>query len=1186
MAGYGGTMKPLPPLPPMDTVHEEDFEPVSCTFTTDSNVLIESDEDNLLNAVPLSERCERKNISCIDARSIVHPGSFNYSNSPVLHVSPGTWFRGDFSSETPSSPAPSRLTHYRGGNRSSFSGFSRRVSQNVSPLTQGSTRLVTKPRESRSSSKSSPSSHGTAVAAFRAVEGVGASCKGTLTSSTGFLKSVDQKLRALRQHRKAGSEVGTDKADKRVKNLPVLDKENTKKLSKFWNLTERSEVIALPEGRGRIRKHTISLPTNYLRQLSGCTHYESSAVLQDSSHIPIKLRGNSLFDLITRVSMNSADPAGIMSGPFEGLKKEKQRDDAQAMYKVVVRNAERSNVPVPPYEFLEFAGKGGSGRVYKCRHMTTGVLVAVKIINVDDIDYEGHAVDKDEVIKNFRLEVVALQQLKDSKAKNVNVIHDAFDLHDQLWMVSDWCTGGSIRTLMRANTPVSKGLEERYIIPVARELAIAVKSVHDIGIIHRDIKCTNVYINEEGNIQLGDYGVNAEIDFATSKRNTIIGTPHYMPPDVWNSQNREGGGGYGKEVDIWAYGCTVYEMATGLMPYNTTDTFQLHQVNNIAPALNNHEHSQALCDFVAFCLQLDPQNRPSAETVLDHPYIANTMEQYPTSSLREVIDRFSLWEYRGGQRQSLWASGGAAAPKEFDDEPDVDDANGWDFNTSESYNMEFGQRLSQMIASHDFAFDNVPSAGLPPLNTDVPSSRMQALEEHFREMSAARGERLLDRVFNPGSIPYELHTPLDESQPDASDLRLRPATGGTSIRESFVEIDLDSATVGNYEVPAFDFSDAPTLRARVGRRQSVDVDDEEENSFTYNDQENEKRATIDWTFPTKAVNPADVPAGSLATTVPEKRATMAWTFQTAEPAEPDEPDMRMDFPVTTSDDDPPGFRPTLKHTVTEPVGQFGDNIHLTGQVMPRASSPRRDSTASMIDLDLASPEAVPRPSTALSMLSSTDTDRTSGNPFDLDDDMEHNGVDRNRYSYHKQWQSEGGQMKRLSHKSMQMHSRGNSLNDTDSDTFDSGLSRNSSTVNLPRTHPNVRKPSIDTNQWPSFGPDSSLDDEPHDSYMMERSVTMPSRRSSRIRSHAHAQNGQPEIEFPLPEPPHPQAMLEDADPGLVAAELNRMLAELDFAFRATSRALHRNTGMEQFDDGGGLLSGFDRGDMSTDEDGY
>lgn len=114
-------------------------------------------------------------------------------------------------------------------------------------------------------------------------------------------------------------------------------------------------------------------------------------------------------------------------------------------------------------------------------------MVAVKIVEVDSPDYEAKREAKDDTIRDFVKEITVLQQLKDSKAQNVNIIYEAFSFASQLWIVSEYCPGGSVHTLMKA-TP-KQGLEEDFIVPIARELAIALKYVHDAGIIHRDIKC-------------------------------------------------------------------------------------------------------------------------------------------------------------------------------------------------------------------------------------------------------------------------------------------------------------------------------------------------------------------------------------------------------------------------------------------------------------------------------------------------------------------------------------------------------------------------------------------------------------------------------------------------------------------------------------------------------------------------
>jgi serine/threonine protein kinase len=334
----------------------------------------------------------------------------------------------------------------------------------------------------------------------------------------------------------------------------------------------------------------------------------------------------------------------------------KRKRDADEMYQSVVRNCQRAGTAVPPYEFLELIGKGAFGRVYKAKTQS-GELVAIKITNIDEEDFRASPDRMDETIQDFRKEVSILRQLKDSKTKNVNVIHDAFDLHSQLWIVADYCTGGSVRTLMRAYHQEKLGLEEKYIIPIARELIVALKGMHDIGIIHRDVKCANVYVTEDGEIQLGDFGIVGVLDDGiSSKRKTIVGTPHWMPKEIVDAMTgvTTEEKPYGTEIDIWSYGCTVYEMAAGHPPYHDVGLgANLARKLERAPRLEGDKFSRELKDLVAFCLNPDQEARPTAEAILQHPFIANTSKRYPTSNLVKLIENFKVWEYGGGSRSSL-----------------------------------------------------------------------------------------------------------------------------------------------------------------------------------------------------------------------------------------------------------------------------------------------------------------------------------------------------------------------------------------------------------------------------------------------------------------------------------------------------------------------------------------------------
>ncbi|KAF2836388.1 kinase-like protein, partial [Patellaria atrata CBS 101060] len=357
----------------------------------------------------------------------------------------------------------------------------------------------------------------------------------------------------------------------------------------------------------------------------------------------------------------------------------------------VEEKATRTGSDPPPYEFLELIGKGSFGRVYKAKDRNTQNIVAVKVVEIDDQDYRERPHTKDENIKSFFKEINVLQQLKESKAKNINIIYDAFSVHSYLWLVSEYCPGGSVHTLMK---PCTKGigLEERFIIPIARELAIALKTVHEAGVLHRDVKCANILVTEDGRVQLCDFGVAAVLESNAAKRTTVLGTPHWSPPEMVSAMKNQGEKAlpYGAEFDCWAFGCTVYELATGLPPNSNLDIFRLPiTLRRAPPRLQGDQYSPGLRDFVAFCLELRPEDRPTAAEILAHPYITNTSEHYPTDSLTELIERYAKWEQEGGHRASLFNPFGAQAPVTGQDAqlPWTEDDE-WNFSYTEQFARE------------------------------------------------------------------------------------------------------------------------------------------------------------------------------------------------------------------------------------------------------------------------------------------------------------------------------------------------------------------------------------------------------------------------------------------------------------------------------------------------------------------
>ncbi|KAL7132678.1 hypothetical protein ABFS83_12G090600 [Erythranthe nasuta] len=259
--------------------------------------------------------------------------------------------------------------------------------------------------------------------------------------------------------------------------------------------------------------------------------------------------------------------------------------------------------PLTKYELLHELGKGSYGSVYKARDIRTSELVAIKVISLSEGE-EGY--------EEIRGEIEMLQQ-----CSHPNVVRylGSYQGEEYLWIVMEYCGGGSVADLMNVT---DEALEEHQIAYICREALKGLSYLHSIFKVHRDIKGGNVLLTEQGEVKLGDFGVAAQLTRTMSKRNTFIGTPHWMAPEVIQESRYDG------KVDVWALGVSAIEMAEGLPPRATVHPMRVLFMINIEPApmLEDKEKWSLLFhDFVAKCLTKDPRLRPTAAEMLKHKFI-------------------------------------------------------------------------------------------------------------------------------------------------------------------------------------------------------------------------------------------------------------------------------------------------------------------------------------------------------------------------------------------------------------------------------------------------------------------------------------------------------------------------------------------------------------------------------------
>ena len=260
------------------------------------------------------------------------------------------------------------------------------------------------------------------------------------------------------------------------------------------------------------------------------------------------------------------------------------------------------------YTFLSLIGKGTYSKVYEAKYNKNGLLVAIKIINLEEYP--------------LPLDTIQRQTAFWSKCNHPNILkyYGSFINGNSLWIVSEFMSGGSVHDILKFG--FGKGFKDDSITAsILHGVLQGLEYLHDQSEIHRDVRTGNILLGGAGEVKLSDFGLATSLIQQGTRRLEAIsmyGDACYMAPEILKEN-----AGYSEKTDIWSLGLTCFEMATGSMPYESLTYMEsvVRIIDQEPPSFPKQGHCPGLKEFVDQCLVYEPKKRANAKELLENKFL-------------------------------------------------------------------------------------------------------------------------------------------------------------------------------------------------------------------------------------------------------------------------------------------------------------------------------------------------------------------------------------------------------------------------------------------------------------------------------------------------------------------------------------------------------------------------------------